>query len=282
MGHEVRSLQPCGEEQFYWLKLSRDLRRQLQQAVDDLTSQPYEVVYAELDGEFAARPESGFGADYAGAIVVEGIGVVSKQGIGPCRSGRLKPDPEAVAVADTRTYAFVCDTGLAFTARTSPTGAWVFLPGETRKLLPIPAVTGSRYRDADFEINIHRQAAQLASPAGGVELCRNDPRRAVWERAKLDGAAFRAVGNEPGWSLEIIAGDRIVLTTDYGASRVEVPFTEPYVDQINRRTRWDLGELIVDVMGRPCRDSMSGELFDTEVSVQWQGRTLRGCGRALH
>ncbi|MGB5451498.1 MAG: hypothetical protein WBN00_05345, partial [Sedimenticolaceae bacterium] len=96
------------------------------------------------------------------------------------------------------------------------------------------------------------------------------------------GAAFRAVGNEPGWSLEIIAGDRIVLTTDYGASRVELPFTEPYVDQINRRTRWDLGELIVDVMGRPCRDSMSGELFDNEVSVQWQGQTLRGCGRALH
>ena len=115
--------------------------------------------------------------------------------------------------------------------------------------------------------------------SSGAEMI---PRRAVWERAKLDGADFRAVGNEPGWSLEIIAGDRILLITDYGASRVELPLPEPYVDQTNRRTRWDAGEFIVEVMGRPCRDSMSGELFDTEVSVQWQGQTLSGCGRALH
>ena len=282
MGHEVRSLQPCGEEQFYWLKLRGDLRRQLQAAVDDLTSQPYEVVYAELNGEFAARPESGFGADYAGSIEVEGIGVVSKQGIETCRSGRLKPNPEAVAAVETRTYAFVCDKGLAFTARTGPTEAWVFLPGETRKLSQVPIKTGKRYRDAVFELSIDGQAAQLAGPDGGVEWCRNDPRRAVWERAKLDGVDFRAVGNEPGWSLEIIAGDRILLITDYGGSRVELPLPEPDVDQTNRRTRWDAGKIIVDVTGRPCRDSMSGELFDTEVSVQWQGQTLSGCGRALH
>jgi hypothetical protein len=27
---------------------------------------------------------------------------------------------------------------------------------------------------------------------------------------------------------------------------------------------------------------MSGELFESEVSVQWQGQILSGCGRALH
>lgn len=90
------------------------------------------------------------------------------------------------------------------------------------------------------------------------------------------------MGNEPGWSLEIIAGNRIVLITDYGASRVELPLPEPDVDQSNRRTRWDAGKIIVDVTGRACHDSMSGELFATEVSVQWQGKTLSGCGRALH
>ncbi len=100
----------------------------------------------------------------------------------------------------------------------------------------------------------------------------NDPRQAIWERAKLDGADFRAVGNEPGWSLEIIAGNRILLITGYGASRIELPLPEPDVDQTNRRTRWDAGELIVEVTGRPCRDSMSGEIFETEVSVHGRGR----------
>lgn len=282
MGHEVRSLQPCGEEQFYWLKLGGDLRQELQSTVHDLTSQPYEVVYAELNGEFAERPESGFGADYAGSIEVEDVRVVSKQGIEACRRERLKPDPELAAVVETGTYAFVCRTGLAFTARTSPTEAWVFLPGETRKLLRVPAETGNRYRDAFFELSIHGQAAQLARSDESAQWCRNDSRQAVWERAKLDGADFRAVGNVPGWSLAIIAGNRILLITDYGASRVELPLPEPDVDQANRRTRWDAGELILEVTGRPCGDSMSGEIFESEVSVQWRGRTLNGCGRALH
>ncbi len=282
MGHEVRSLQPCGEELFYWLQLDGDLRQQLQAAVNDLTSQPYEVLYAEIDGEMTAQAESGFGADYAGAIKVLNIGVVSQQGIEACRSERLQPGREAAAVVETRTWAFVCRTGLVFTARTSPDEAWVFLPGGTRKLMPVPAATGNRYRDAYFELSIDGQAAQLARADGSVQWCRNDPRRAVWERAKLDGADFRAVGNEPGWSLEIIAGNRIVLITDYGASRLQLPLPEPDVDQTNRRTRWDTGELIVDVTARPCRDSMTGDLFEAQVSVQWQGKTLSGCGRALH
>jgi uncharacterized membrane protein len=180
------------------------------------------------------------------------------------------------------TYVFVCPSGLAFSARTSSTEDWVFLPGETRQLLPVPAETGNRYRDAFVELSIIGQAAHLISPDGSAQWCRNNPGQAVWERAKLDGADFRAVGNEPGWSLEIIAGNRMLLITDYGASRVELPLPKPYVNQTNRKTRWDTGELIVEITGRPCRDSMSGEIFESEVSVQWQGRMLSGCGRALH
>ncbi len=59
-----------------------------------------------------------------------------------------------------------------------------------------------------------------------------------------------ALGNEPGWSLEIIAGNRILLITDYATSHPEFPLTEPDVDQTNHSTRWDTGELIVDVSGR--------------------------------
>ncbi len=130
------------------------------------------MVYAELNGEFAARLESGFGEDYAGSIEVEDIRVVSKQDIEACRRGRLKPDPETAAVVETGTYVFVCHTGLAFIARTSLTEAWVFLPGETRKLLPMPAETGSRYRDAFVELSIIGQAAQLARPDGSVQWSR--------------------------------------------------------------------------------------------------------------
>ncbi|MGB5613934.1 MAG: hypothetical protein WBM67_14900 [Sedimenticolaceae bacterium] len=92
---------------------------------------------------------------------------------------------------------------------------------------------------------------------------------------------LRAVGNEPGWSLEILAGTRMVLLADYGATRLELPLPEPTVDHATRRTRWDAGEIRLEVIGRPCRDSMSGESFETEVIVHWQGSTLRGCGRGV-
>lgn len=131
-------------------------------------------------------------------------------------------------------------------------------------------------------MRIENELAQLGDSGGPLQSCRNDPRRAVWERAKLDGADFRAVGNEPGWNLEILAGTRMRLIADYGASRVEVPLPEPTMDRELRRIRWDAGEVVLEVIGCPCRDSMSSELFETEVSVRLQRRTFKGCGRALH
>lgn len=74
----------------------------------------------------------------------------------------------------------------------------------------------------------------------------------------------------------------MVLIADYGATRVELPLPEPTVDHDARSTRWDAGEIILEVIGRPCHDSMSGEAFETEMIVNWKGQTLRGCGRALH
>lgn len=188
----------------------------------------------------------------------------------------------AAPVAASKTYAFVCSGNMAFTVRTSRAEAWVFHQSGTRRLPAIPAERGIKYSDGAFELWIEGEHAQLRKTGGPPLSCRNNPRRAMWERAKLDGADFRAVGNEPGWSLEIMQRRRMVLIADYGATRLELPLPEPTVDRTTRHTRWDAGEIILEAFGRPCHDSMSGELFETEVIVHWQGLTLRGCGRALH
>ncbi len=207
---------------------------------------------------------------------------VSKQGIDACRRERSLVRPGAAPVVAPTTYVFVCNDNLAHTVRASAAEAWVFQHAGTRRLPAIPAPRGSRYSDGILELWIDGERAQFNESGGPHRSCHNDPRRAVWERAKLDGADFRAVGNEPGWSLEILAGTRLVLLADYGATRLELPLPEPTVDHATRRTRWDAGEIRLEVIGRPCRDSMSGESFETEVIVLWQGPTLRGCGRALH
>jgi putative lipoprotein len=280
LGHEVRTLQPCGDARVFWLHAPGVLHQQLQADYRRLAKRPYEPLYIEIEGVFSEQPVSGFAADYDGTIVVSEVRSISGDGIEACGTGQPAAAPEPPAAA--ATYVFVCDEQTAYTVRVSGAEAWVFHPRGTLTLSAVPTRQGTKYSDGTFELWIDGQQAQLGESGGELQGCRNDRRRAIWEKAKLDGADFRAVGNEPGWNLEILEGSRIVLIADYGASRVERPLPQPMIDQEARTTRWDTGELIVEVIGRPCRDSMSGESFESTVVVTWGEQTLRGCGRALH
>ncbi len=281
-GHEVRSLQPCGDTRVFWVQVPDTLRERLETDYRRLTTRPYEAVYVEIEGKFNEDPASGFAADYDGTIEVREVRSVSRQANGECSTGQPVPFPEASAADEAITYVFLCDDQAAYTVRTRGGSAWVFRPQGTLQLQAVPERKGARYTDGAFELRIDGQQAQFGESGSELQRCQNDRRRAIWEKAKLDGADFRAVGNEPGWNLEIQKGSRIVLVADYGASRVERPLPEPTVDRDARTTRWDAGELVVEVMGRPCRDTMSDESFEATVVVTWGGQTLRGCGRALH
>ena len=105
----------------------------------------------------------------------------------------------------------------------------------------------------------------------------------VWHQAKLRGVAFRAIGQEPGWLLEIKNGEEILLVTDYGSKRLVMPYVEPVVYQEERRTQYVLEayETMVEIRGEPCTDSMSGEEFEVSVTLRQADSELRGCGRAL-
>lgn len=130
------------------------------------------------------------------------------------------------------------------------------------------------------------QTAEITIRSVRHENCKNNPRAAVWEAAKLRGVDYRALGQEPAWQLEISADQGFLLVTEYGAKRVEFPYTEPEVDQAQRTTRYAsrLGgdSINITIKGETCSDSMSGETFSSRVEVGWQGKTLLGCGRALH
>ena len=83
----------------------------------------------------------------------------------------------------------------------------------------------------------------LAIEASGLAACAHVDEDAidnVWHQAKLRGVAFRAVGQEPGWLLEISNGEGIFLVTDYGSTRASMPYVEPVVHQEERRTQFVL------------------------------------------
>ncbi len=107
----------------------------------------------------------------------------------------------------------------------------------------------------------------------------------VWEAAKQRGVSFRAVGNEPGWLMEITDGDRIRLLLDYAEREVVLPNPGPSPDQATTSTVYrvvtDTLDVTVTIEARACADTMSDERFETTVTVRVGDRTYSGCGRAL-
>jgi membrane-bound inhibitor of C-type lysozyme len=196
------------------------------------------------------------------------------------------PKPGARVPGGARTYVYECDDAYGFTARIEGETAWVFLPGETVALPHVTSASGVKYSDGRVTLWSEGNEAALEVEGGERYECSNNPAKAVWEHAKLSGVDFRAVGNEPGWYLEIIAQSTIVLVTDYGNSRNEFPLPEPIENREARTTQYVVASaghaLTILLEGRLCSDTMSGEQFETTVTVTLDDRQFSGCGRALH
>lgn len=183
------------------------------------------------------------------------------------------------------TFVYECDDGYGFVARIQGETAWVFLPETTAALPHVPAGAGARYSEGGITYWSKGEGALLEVAGAEHVACANNWRRAVWEHAKLSGADFRAVGNEPGWLLEIYPR-RMVLVTDYGEHRYEFETPDPVENTEERRATYETSDrglrVIVVIEGRECRDTMSGEVFEAAVAVKLNEATYRGCGRALH
>jgi hypothetical protein len=96
---------------------------------------------------------------------------------------------------------------------------------------------------------------------------------------------FRAVGQEPGWLLEIRHAREMRLITDYGADTAVtlVPPTETDSTTGARAYRAAAGARDLQVLIQPtaCNDVMSGESYETTVTVTLDGHAYHGCGGPL-
>jgi uncharacterized membrane protein len=130
------------------------------------------------------------------------------------------------------------------------------------------------------------QTAEITIKGKKLANCRNNPRAAVWEGAKLRGVSYRAIGQEPPWLLEIHRENGFLLVTGYGEKKQQFPYVEAVIDSAQRTSSYSSeadGEgITITIQGRDCRDSMSGEAFSSQVEIGWRGQSLRGCGRVLH
>lgn len=97
------------------------------------------------------------------------------------------------------------------------------------------------------------------------------------------GVDFRAVGQEPGWILDVYTSGIIKMIWAYGENYAEFPAGTPNTAQ-EGATRYEANaggrSLTVTIRRAPCEDAMSGEAYPSTVEVVIDGATLSGCGRS--
>lgn len=106
-----------------------------------------------------------------------------------------------------------------------------------------------------------------------------------WERARAHGYDFRAIGQEPGWFLEMDFDGMTHLATDYAQTHYRMPTPSPHPYERAPTTtyaaRLDDTRITVVISSVACEDVMSGERFPHTVTVYVGDEELSGCGRYL-
>ncbi|SHO46837.1 MliC family protein [Desulfopila aestuarii] len=197
----------------------------------------------------------------------------------------LQPSSPDSSVITQQTYYYNCPGSPDIPVSIKDDVAWIFLPGKTINLPHVRSGSGAKYSDGINTFWSKGEEAYFQTETGKIPNCRNNRRLAIWEHAKLTGVDFRAVGNEPGWMLEL-RPYYINYMGDYGETRQTFVRPEPESDREERQTvfRVDNGSdrMTIILKGKECFDTMSGEKYETTVIIRQYGNRLQGCGKALH
>ena len=171
-----------------------------------------------------------------------------------------------------------------YSARTEP--AEEFLAAEYR-LAPgsLPPVS-RRSRIQVMRVNC--SGSPWAALGGTLIEVDRDRALAPWNGVFFELARdrdFRAVGQEPGWQLEIRMGSEMRFTYDYGKGSAVTPAARAQLDaKTGTRTfhaETEANDLRVEVVPVACEDSMSGKPYRATVTVTLNDRSFRGCGEPL-
>lgn len=170
-----------------------------------------------------------------------------------------------------------------FVVRTGPGEVALYLPDDYRVLGQVRSASGAKYEDRDMVFWSRGERASLDVGARKYRDCVLNRLRGPWEDARRRGVDFRAVGQEPGWVLELRREGDMLLEADYGSRRVLLPTPEPDVLEGGERFEASDGShtLVVEIHFEHCSDSMSGATYSSRVRAELDGRVYSGCGEAL-
>jgi len=183
-----------------------------------------------------------------------------------------------------QTFVYECQDDKDFILQLKDEKVWLFTKETSMSLERVVSASGEKYEKEGTVFWSHGYEAMLDTPSNTYKECANNRFKAVWEDAKLRGNSFRAIGNEPGWYLEIGEGEnKSLLVTDYGKEKYELSLPKPFTSQDTSVTRYRISGFIdILIEDSRCTDSMTGHRYESSVRIKIDGKTYRGCGKSLH
>jgi len=201
----------------------------------------------------------------------------------PAPAGSATSDDEPPA-GTLRAYVWYCEDGQKLVMRNlfRERAVAIDFHDGTRRLDQTLSASGAKYADAVTVFWTKGSTATLERQ--GKPAVRCDERRAesLVEDARARGVTFRALGNEPGWLLEIGPSGRIRWTTNYGEQRYD--FDQSQTTAVDGGLAYSAQHgahsLKATVKVERCVDDGDVE-YDRAATVEFEGRTYRGCGLEL-
>ncbi|MGY0559343.1 MliC family protein [Luteimonas sp. A277] len=158
--------------------------------------------------------------------------------------------------------------------------------GQRLDLANVTAASGARYADEAGNEFWARglDEAQLTLTGQQQRSCVRADRSSPWDVAEDKGVRLRAVGQEPGWLVEVSDGldgePALTAHLDYGQRLLEATGLEATPDGYTGQAA-DGTPVSLAVEERDCSDPMSGEQFRAAVSLTVGGQEYQGCGAWL-
>jgi putative lipoprotein len=181
--------------------------------------------------------------------------------------------------------AYRCGEDVGFVVKTRSDTAFVHMPGSVDTLPQVPAESGTRYSSGAATLWVRGSEALLETGGSTLAGCRSDVESEPWRAARARRVTFRAIGQEPGWHLELTERAGAVFVSDYGQTSWSGRAERPEVDPSRSTIRWLVtaggANLEVVATDTPCFDVMSGQPYEASVRILFEAREYDGCGRFL-
>ena len=105
-----------------------------------------------------------------------------------------------------------------------------------------------------------------------------------WEQAKARGIAFRGIGTEPGWLVEVGTGQHPALHAelDYGERKIDLAHAQALTGASGYAGTTSEGvEVKLDLQREACSDGMSDQTYPVSTKLSVGDKSYAGCGRFL-